>query len=79
MVVSMVGACGVRLIWVATIFQTYHTPTMLYISYPVSWTITAAVHIAFFFFIRKHAYAKSSGMQNLSGAPKQEKNASEAA
>ena len=79
MVVSMVGACGVRLIWFATIFQTYHTPTMLYISYPVSWTITAAVHIAIFFFIRKHAYAKSSGMQNLSGAPKQEKNASEAA
>ena len=58
MIVSMVGACGTRLIWVATIFQVYHTPEVLYSSYPVSWTITAAVHIAFFFFIRKKAYVK---------------------
>ena len=58
MIVSMVGACGTRLIWVATIFQVYHTPEVLYSSYPVSWTITAAVHIIFFFCIRKRAYAK---------------------
>ena len=58
MIVSMVGACGLRLLWVATIFQVYHTPAVLYLSYPVSWTITAAVHIGFFFYIRKRAYAK---------------------
>lgn len=58
MIVSMVGACGVRLLWVATIFQHFRTPEMLFLSYPVSWTITAAVHIAFFFYIRKRAYAK---------------------
>ena len=58
MIVSMVGACGTRLIWVATIFQVYHTPEVLYSSYPVSWAITAAVHIIFFFCIRKRAYAK---------------------
>jgi len=56
MVVSMVGACGVRLLWVATIFQTYHTPQMLYLSYPVSWLITGGVHVAFFLAVRKHAY-----------------------
>jgi len=72
MVVSMVGACGVRLLWIATIFQIYHTPTMLYISYPVSWSITAAVHVGFFFFIRKHAYAKSSGVQNIASGKKNE-------
>ena len=65
MVVSMVGACGVRLAWIATIFQIYHTPTVLFASYPVSWTITAAVHIAFFFFIRKHAYAKINGIHGI--------------
>lgn len=68
MVVSMVGACGVRLAWIATIFQAYHTPPVLYVSYPVSWTITAAAHIAFFFFVRRHAYAKSSGFHSI--APK---------
>ena len=56
MIVSMVGACGVRLLWVATIFQTYHTPQMLYLSYPVSWLITGGVHVAFFLTVRKHAY-----------------------
>ena len=70
MVVSMVGACGVRLVWIATIFQVYHTPAMLYTSYPVSWTVTAAVHICFFFFIRKHAYAKSSGIHGISDGDK---------
>lgn len=58
MVVSMAGACGTRLLWVATIFQAYHTPEVLYSSYPVSWAITAAIHIAFFLLIRKKAYAK---------------------
>ena len=56
MIVSMVGACGVRLLWIATVFQTYHTPQVLFLSYPVSWAITAAVHIAFFLAVRKHAY-----------------------
>ena len=73
MVVSMVGACGVRLLWVATIFRAHHTPAILYTSYPVSWTVTAAVHIGFFFFIRKHAYAKSSGFHSISASPEPEK------
>ena len=73
MVVSMVGACVVRLLWVATIFRAHHTPAILYTSYPVSWTVTAAVHIGFFFFIRKHAYAKSSGFHSISASPEPEK------
>lgn len=54
----MVGACGVRLLWIATIFQVYHTPQVLFSSYPVSWAITATVHIIFFLYVRKRAYAK---------------------
>jgi len=68
MVVSMVGACGVRLVWVATVFQIYHSPAVLYLSYPVSWFITASAHIAFFLFIRKHAYAKVSGLHAINNA-----------
>ena len=67
MVVSMIGACGLRLLWVATVFQFYHTPAVLYVSYPVTWTITAGVHILFFFFIRKHAYAKMQGLHAING------------
>lgn len=72
MVVSMLGACGLRLLWVATIFQVYHTPQVLYLSYPVTWIVTAAVHIIFFLFIRKHAYAKVAGIHAINSQPQAE-------
>ncbi len=54
MIVSLAGACGIRVLWIFTVFQWDRTLTMLYISYPVSWMITAAVHIiCFLVIIRK--------------------------
>ncbi len=45
MIVSIVGVCGVRLIWIFTVFRfVYHSPESLYLSYTVSWIITASVH-----------------------------------
>jgi hypothetical protein len=65
MVGSLVGACGLRLLWIATVFQIYRTPTVLYLSYPVSWLLTALAHCVFFFIIRKHAYAKANSEKTL--------------
>lgn len=48
MIVSLLGACGLRILWIATIFQIpeYHqTVRTVYLSYPVSWGITLATHI----------------------------------
>ncbi len=58
MIVSVLGACGLRLLWVATVFQMVRTPQCLYLSYPVSWIVTGTVHILCFLLIRKKAYAK---------------------
>lgn len=58
MVVSILGACGLRLLWVATVFQIYHTPQCLYLSYPVTWIITGSIHILCFLVIRREAYAR---------------------
>ena len=44
MVVSLLGACAFRLVWIATYFQTHHSIESLYISYPYSWILTASVH-----------------------------------
>lgn len=54
-VVSLLGACGVRIIWIATIFSVprFHTVFMLFLSYPVSWGITFLVHLVCYFFMRK--------------------------
>ena len=48
MIVSMVGVVGVRLGWIYTIFASQRTLQSLYVSYPVSWGITAAVHLGCF-------------------------------
>ena len=43
MVVSLIGACAMRVVWVYTIFAEFRTPGSLYISYPISWLATAIV------------------------------------
>ena len=44
MFVSLIGSCALRLIWVWTVFTWYPTPETLYISYPITWIITASTH-----------------------------------
>ncbi len=54
-VVSILGVCGFRLLWIATVFQIerFHTIQSIYISYPISWFISFAVQfVAFFFFYK---------------------------
>ena len=57
MVVSLIGACGLRIVWIFTIFQMDRTPENLYISYPISWIVTGAVHILYFLYVRKKAFS----------------------
>lgn len=45
MIVSLMGACGFRVLWIFTIFAANRQLSTLYISYPISWTITACVHL----------------------------------
>ncbi len=43
MIVTMAGVCGLRILWVYTVFQAYRSMEVLYLSYPVSWAVTGAV------------------------------------
>ena len=54
-IVSMLGACGLRLLWIATIFRIpeYHTPQVLFFSYPVSWLLTFLTHLVCFLIMRR--------------------------
>ena len=45
MIVSLTGACLLRIVWILTVFSQYHTLTVLYLSYPVSWSVTFAIHM----------------------------------
>jgi len=53
MVVSLLGACGLRIIWIFTLFQWNRSLWNLYLSYPVSWLITGAVHALCYVIVRK--------------------------
>ncbi len=48
MIVTIFGACILRIIWIYTIFAWDHTLPALYISYPISWVVTAAMHAVCF-------------------------------
>lgn len=48
-IITMIGSCVFRVIWVSTIFVSHHTLSMLLIVYPISWVICGtAMHIAYF-------------------------------
>lgn len=50
MIVSMLGACAFRVIWIYTLFAAFPTLNMLYVSYPISWLLTSAAHLGCFFY-----------------------------
>lgn len=54
MIVSLLGACAFRVVWIFTVFEWDRTLRTLYISYPVSWTLTALVHLICFLIVNRH-------------------------
>lgn len=67
MVVSLLGACAFRILWIYTVLPFDHSLTMLYISYPVSWIITALVH-AFCYARKLHSFPVSEGLDATEAA-----------
>lgn len=53
MIVSLMGACVFRIVWIFTIFKINHTLTNLYISYPASWLLTFLVHFVCFMIVQR--------------------------
>lgn len=39
-IISLLGACGIRIVWVFTIFRMFPTMTVLYLVHPITWVIT---------------------------------------
>ena len=53
-IVSLTGACGLRIVWIYTIFAMNRSLFTLYLSYPVSWFVTFSAHlVCFFVFYRR--------------------------
>ena len=44
-IISLTGSCMLRIVWIATIFRMFPTLEIVYLSYPISWAVTAATHM----------------------------------
>ncbi|MBE6633198.1 MAG: MATE family efflux transporter [Ruminococcaceae bacterium] len=47
MVIAIMGSCVFRVSWIFFVFPHFRTLESLYISYPISWLLTAAAHFTF--------------------------------
>jgi len=56
-VVTVGGVCGLRILWINTVFAANPSMSTLLYSYPISWLITEIVHAVCFiiYFRRKKA------------------------
>lgn len=62
MIVSLVGACGLRLLWIAFIFPLNPIADSVYVSYPVTWIVTSSAHIlTYIYAMRKIKKAQMQG------------------
>ena len=50
---SVGGICGLRLLMIFTVFRYYGTPESLFLTYPVSWTVTFVAGLIIFMFVYK--------------------------
>lgn len=71
MIVSLIGACGLRVLGVLVLFriERFHKITTIYYMYPITWIITFLTHVVCFCLVWrkvKHEWAKS-GKAVLSG------------
>lgn len=65
-IVSLIGVCGLRLVWIVTVFHIpeYHHVETVYISYPITWIITIIANVICFFCVKKRAYSKITPLKS---------------
>ena len=57
-IISLVGACGIRIVWVYTVFKAYHHMSVLFLVHPVTWIITNIALTINLIIVYKHAKKK---------------------
>jgi len=50
MIITMICVCGMRVVWIYTVFKQVNTLETIYISYPISWVICVIAQFLLFFF-----------------------------
>lgn len=53
MISTLIGACIMRIVWLATVFTWYPTEVVLFACYPVTWTLAGLGQVGIFFYARR--------------------------
>ena len=61
-VITVLGTCALRLIWVYTVCQQFKSYETLLIIYPISWVITGVAMLTTYFLIRKKTFSKAKSL-----------------
>ena len=60
-IVSLIGSCLFRVVWIFTVFAARPTLGIIYVSYPISWALTALIHFICSTSVRKKLLRSKSG------------------
>lgn len=60
MIISIMGICVFRVVWILTLFPHYPTLETLYISYPITWILTSVINGAVFYILAFYMRKKAS-------------------
>lgn len=58
MVMSIVGTCGLRILWIYTVLPLNPTWEMLFLSYPISWAVTGVFQLIAYLYVKKKAFSQ---------------------
>jgi putative MATE family efflux protein len=61
MIVSLAGACGLRIVWIMTVFAANPTQEILYLSYPISWGVTFLIHMGCYLMVARKRLSPKEG------------------
>ena len=53
MIISVLGVCGIRIVWIFTVFKAVRTFNVLFYSFPISWIGTFLMHATVFLIVRR--------------------------
>ncbi len=53
MVISLTGACVLRILWIETMAAIFPSPAMVFVSYPITWFVTCLAELVFIIIISR--------------------------
>ena len=58
-ILMVVGICGVRLLWIYTMFPIHHTLESIYLCFPISWAVTSIVEFILWIIVYRRTMAQA--------------------